>query len=294
MAERLAHIRHYPELDGKTLLVCVGAMKCATSWLHAYMGELEGVTPSPLKELHFFNRGFPEHALSDIDLLAVRRLTLFLSQEGHPAEHLAISPMIQAALDRVQMIYDENAYFGHMARISTPRTRVICDVTPAYSVLRTAGFIRMRAFCATQDIRLKLLFVMRDPVARLWSQLRHMQQQGLTEDATQAWSDALSAPAIMARGDYRATVTALDDCFAPEDLLYLFYEDLAEGDALPRLCHFLGTSWQAPGPGLRRNATTVETALPRDAHDALAAALAPQYAFCRARFGRDLPGQWQG
>ncbi|WP_167648882.1 sulfotransferase [Mameliella alba] len=294
MATELSRIRHYPELDGKTLLVCVGAMKCATSWLHAYMGGLEGVSPSPLKELHFFSRDFPEHALSDMDLLAVRRLTLFLSQEGRPAEHLAASPMLQAALDRVQMIYDDNAYFGHMARISTPQTRVICDVTPAYSVLGTAGFSHMQAFCATQDIRLKLLFVMRDPVERLWSQLRHMQQQGLTEDATQAWADALDAPAIMARGDYRATVTALDDCFAPEDLLYLFYEDLAGGDALPRLCRFLDTPWRSPGPGLRRNETTVGTALPHDAQKALAAALAPQYAFCRARFGGDLPKQWQG
>lgn len=294
MATELSHIRHYPELDGKTLLICVGAMKCATSWLHAYMSELEGVTPSPLKELHFFSRNFPENALSDMDLLAIRRLTLFLSQEGHPAEHLTSSPMIQAALDRVQMIYDDNAYFGHMARISTPQTRVVCDITPAYSVLGAAGFAHMRAFCATQGVRLKLMFVMRDPIARLWSQLRHMQQQGLTEDATQAWADALAAPAIMARGDYQATVTALDDCFAPEDLFYLFYEDLAEGDALPRLCDFLGVSWRPARPRLRRNATSVGTALPREARRAFAAMLAPQYAFCRARFGGFVPDQWQG
>ena len=294
MAPDLSHIRRYPELDGKTLLICVGAMKCATSWLHSYLGQLDGVTPSPLKELHFFNRNFPDNALSDMDLLAIRRLTLFLSQEGHPARHLASSAMIQAALDRVQMIYDDNAYFGHLARICTPQTRVLCDVTPAYSVLGIDGFSHMRAFCATQGIRLKLLFVMRDPVERLWSQLRHMQQQTIIENAVEAWPRALNSMPVMARGDYCGIVTALDQVFEPEAILYLFYEDLMRTPSLGRLCAFLGASQIAADTSRRRNETEVKTGLPEAARAAFLQALAPQYAFCRERFGTDVPSAWQG
>ena len=44
-----------PGLDETTFLVCIGAAKCATSWLHAYLSGLPGCAPSPLKEVHFFD-----------------------------------------------------------------------------------------------------------------------------------------------------------------------------------------------------------------------------------------------
>ena len=67
----IADLRRYHELDGKTFLVCVGAMKCATSWIHDYLGTLDGVAVSPLKELHFFNTKFPANALGDMEALAL-------------------------------------------------------------------------------------------------------------------------------------------------------------------------------------------------------------------------------
>ncbi|MBV7394261.1 sulfotransferase [Mameliella sediminis] len=294
MTLEIARYRRYPELEGKTLLICVGGTKCATSWLHGYLDSLPGVTPSPLKELHFFNRKFPRLALSDMDLLATRRLMLFLSQEGNPAGHVRGSPLIRAALDRVQMIYDDNAYFGHFARICTADTKVLCDVTPAYSSIGAEGFAWMRELCAAQAVRAKILFVMRDPVTRLWSQLRHMQQQTIIDDAGAVWSKALASEAIMARGDYRRIVTALDGCFDADDILYLFYENLTQEPALQRLCRFLDVPQIKADVQTRRNETEVKTALPQEARRAFLRALAPQYAFCHARFGADLPAAWQG
>ncbi len=287
-------LRRHAELDDRTMLVCVGGMKCATSWLHGYLGGLSGVAASPLKEMHFFNRKFPRYALSDMDLLAVRRLVLYLSQDGNPAELLARTPVIQAALDRVQMIYDDDAYFGHFARLCAADTRVLCDVTPAYSVIGAEGFGWMRDACLAQGLRIKVLFVMRDPVARLWSQLRHMQQQTIIEDAATAWSRALDSVPVMARGDYREIVTALDGCFAREDVQYLFYESLMQDATLRQLCHFAGVPWRSAETTVRRNETEVRTDLPEAARAAMRQALAPQYAFCHERFGADVPEAWQG
>jgi len=124
-------LRKYGELDGKTFLICVGAMKCATSWLHHYLGSLPGVSVSPLKEVHFFNTKFPANSLGDMDALALKRLGFHIEQSGDPVGNLRRRPTFQASVDRVQMLYDDNAYFGHFARICDPDTRTFCDITPA-------------------------------------------------------------------------------------------------------------------------------------------------------------------
>lgn len=287
-------LRRYAELDGKTMLICVGGTKCATSWLHGYLTGLSGVAASPLKELHFFNRKFTRNALSDMDLLAVRRLGLYLSKAPDPVAMLQDLPEVQAALDRVQMVYDDNAYFAHFARICRPETRVLGDVTPAYSAIGAEGFRWMRQVCRAQGMRVRVVFIMRDPVDRLWSQLRHMQQQTIIQDAALAWPKALQSASVMARGDYREIVTALDESLAGDEILYLFYETLTQDAALHRMCDFAGVPYQTADAKARRNETEVTTGLPEPARVAFRRALSAQYAFCHQRFGAEVPAGWQG
>lgn len=287
-------LRHYPELDGKTFLVCVGAAKCATSWLHRHLDTLPDTVVSPIKELHFFDVKFGAMALGDMQALALSRLAYHLKQEGDPVENLRQRPTFQASLDRAQMIIDDDAYFGHFARLCGPDTRTFCDLTPSYSAIGADGLAYMKAFCASQDIRLKILFIMRDPVARLWSQLRHLQQMNPANDVATKWRDALASPRIIARADYRGIVTALDAAFAPDDLCYLFYETLFETGTLRALCAFAGITYQPAEVARVQNETTVKLPLPPETAAAFRSHLAPQYDFCRARFGKDVPASWQG
>lgn len=285
-------LRQYPELDGKTFLICIGAAKCATSWLYHYLSSLPEVAVSPLKEVHFFDARFPQHALGDMQALALSRLSHHLRQDGSATAHLHQRPAFRASIDRAQMIYDENAYFAHFARLCGPDTRVFCDITPSYSAIGRAGFEDMRSFCSSQRCRVKILFIMRDPVTRYWSQLRHLQQMNPANDAETRWRDALRSPAVNARADYRQIVTDLDALFPVEDLIYLFYETLFEPDALKRLCSFAGVPWAAANDTRARNETTIKTPLPDEAEAAIRAHLAPQYAFCRSRFGEGVPATW--
>lgn len=289
----LPKLRRYAELDGKTFLVCVGAMKCATSWIHDYLGSLNDVAVSPLKELHFFSTKFPAYALGDMETLALQRLAFHIKQPGEVADNLRRRPTFQASVDRVQMMYDDDAYFGHFARLCGPDDGTFCDITPAYSVLGPAGFAYLRDFCASQDISLRLLYVMRDPVDRLWSQLRHMTQTSKATDYVTDWAKALQSLNICARADYRGTVTDLDETFPDGDVLYLFYEDLFESAALKRLCAHAGAEYGPAEKRTRRNETELKVEMPADARAAALELLAPQYAFCRERFGDDVPKSWR-
>lgn len=290
-----SRLRRYRELDGKTLLLGVGAAKCGTSWLWAYLATLPGVLVSPLKEVHFFNARFPRHRIEDMDVMAMKRLAWHIVQEKDAGERLRTSPVFQASVDRVAMMYDDDAYFGHFARLCsrTPEARVFCDITPTYSLIGRDGFSAMRDFCATQGATVKLVYVMRDPIERAWSHVRYYNHLDSRRQAEAIWPGLLEDPRFMGRCDYEDAVTALDATFAPDAVHYVFYEDLFTEGALSDLCAFLGV---APGPADfagRRNESEVRTQMPETARAAFAERLAPQYAFCRARFGDRVPAAWK-
>ncbi len=284
--------QRFDALRGKTLLICVGAAKCATSWIHAYLDSLPEVAVSPLKEVHFFDAKFPRYALGDPEDLALKRLQFHLTQGGDGAANLRGRPSFQASLDRVQMIHEDSAYFGHFARICGAETRSVADITPAYAVIGRAGFDYVKSFCRAQDITVKVLFVMRDPVARLWSQFRHMAQIVPDKVSLAAWQAALDNPRVMARADYRSIVGDLDAVFPAKDLGYLFYEDLFHEDGLRQLCALSQAAYRPAKTELRVNETTVKHPLPDTARAAFRAALDPQYVFCRDRFGARVPPSW--
>lgn len=280
------------ELEGKTFLICVGAMRCATSWIYYYLQSLPGVTVSPIKELHYFNAKFPSNALMKMDALAIKRLGFHIDRKGDPVELLLKTPAYQASIDRAQMIYDDEAYFGHFARLSTPETTVLCDITPAYAVIGQPGFFYMKNFVSNQGLRPKLLFIMRDPIERLWSQLCHLQSMNPSAEIATRWSEAIRSDPIMARTDYRATVADLDATFSPRDILYLFYEDLFTEATLKRLCDFIGADYWPGDLQQRANAGVLEYDLPMEAREAFRNVLTPQYEFCRDRFEDSLPIHW--
>ena len=280
------------ELEGKTLLICVGAMRSATSWLYYYLESLPGVAVSPIKELHFFNAKFPENSLSDMDAMALQRLRFHTTQKGDSVQYLRDTPAFQGSIDRAQMIYDDGAYVRHFARIAAPDTTVLADITPAYAAIGQAGFAYMKAFVAEHGLRPKALFIMRDPIERLWSQLRHMQRLNPPAGAARRWPEALQSAPIMARADYRATVKALDAAFPADDVCHLFYEDLFTEPALRRLCGFAGAPYRPGRVDERANANRLQQDLPPEARQAFRDALAPQYDFCRDRFGEQTPQSW--
>lgn len=293
MAPPLPQLRHYPELDGKTFLIGVGANKCATSWVYDYLHSLAGVTVSPLKELHFFNRQAGTPPAEESDLFALKRLIYFVRKEGDPAQNLASGRGFQASVDRVKMSYDVNGYFDHFARIVTPDSKTLCEITPAYSALGREGFQYMKAFFASQNVKLKLLFIQRDPVDRLWSHLRYRDQNTKDLDVLEAWPRMVEDAEFMGWADYRATVEALDDVFEREDMLYLFYEDLFSEPSLKALSAFAGAPFAAPESLDAVNETSLKMELPGAVLEGLSERLSVQYAFCRKRFGAALPASWR-
>ncbi|MEM9140616.1 MAG: hypothetical protein AAGB15_12395, partial [Pseudomonadota bacterium] len=109
-------LRRYPELDGRTFLLGVGGMKCATSWVFQYVQSLDGVAATPIKELHFFNARLRPKGHQPFTPRLAGLVRDYVDLAPDAAAEIAVNPHFQGAVDCLSMLYDDNAYFGHFAR----------------------------------------------------------------------------------------------------------------------------------------------------------------------------------
>ena len=100
----------------------------------------------------------------------------------------------------------------------------------------------------------RIIFIMRNPVTRAWSQLLHQCRVRKLE------ADSLSVSEFLAiseeerfetLADYIRVLDALDAVFEPEQVLLEFYEDIHDdrAAAVKRICTFLDVGFDADRHG---------------------------------------------
>ena len=177
---------------------------------------------------------------------------------------------------------------------------MVADITPAYAILPARDVADM---ATVGDAR--FVFILRDPVARMWSQIRMAAGvqlgPGATAEALAAAAEARARELIgtgrlprIERADYARTLAVLDRAVPPGRVHVIFYEEMVRDPAvLAGLCAFLGIAPVVPDLGARVNAGA-SLPLPPALEDAFRDAFAPQYAAVRARFGDRVPERWRG
>lgn len=219
-------------MEGKTFLLGVGAQKSGTTWVHRWLEGSEGVRMGPFKEYHVWDAA---------TLDACRDFRRPLWSRG-------AQNRLQALMQRVPYVY-----FEHFRRLlDAPDVRLTADITPSYSGLSADTFKRIRAGFGRRGIAVKVLFLMRDPVARSFSAARMLsdKENRLAAEAgrpattsAEDWLDRnLQAEYMRLRSDYPATLSALHAAFRPDEIHTEFYETMFTPDGLDRLSRFLGVT----------------------------------------------------
>lgn len=296
---------HFPA--DATMFYCIGAQKAGTTWLHRVLQAHPECHVPIAKEVHFFDilegsTGLEQRIkrkLFDIEKASAR-----LTPEVGPKNKAALARIEDAAahLQVFTGLTDGSEglkpYVDYLLRGRTTE-RVICDVTPAYSMLSRDSYAAMA------DVgRARFLFVLRDPVSRLWSQIRmgvrlEMQKAGSEIDAAayaatcqdRAATLAQSGLGQLLRSSYLRTMDALEAEVPRDRILYLVFEEMFEPASLERLSGFLGISPIAALPDDKMNEGLPVSLSPENAA-ALRARLAPQYEALGDRLGVDLPAAW--
>ena len=289
-----------PFPEGATLLYGIGAQKAGTTWLSALLKPSPECHFSPLKELHYFDSmRLPgtQHVHAE-RVATLQDLASQVTQEQGPMHRLKLRRIADLAMQLHMFTDTAPGYNGYLSYLLQGYTnqKVICDITPAYCALNTLIFREMQRVAPA-----KFVFLMRDPVDRLWSQVRMTEasRRGAPKDpaafeaACLDWvrtqHDTHKIEKIH-RADYARTIEKLENAVPEarqaEQILYLFYEDLFDQASVDRICAFLGIAPVTADPDARANPGR-PSRLPEEAELRLYDGLRTHYAFAAERFGRD-------
>jgi len=229
----------------KNLFLCIGAQKAGTTWLGRMLERHPDVFFTPVKEIHYF-----DHAAE---------LTAHLSDARRHSRRRKYYQRLCTQWHRWGALYAQLAWYrdymqdpvddAWYARLFTRRQgkKMAGEATPEYALLGQQGFAHIKRMAP--DVR--LLYIMRNPVTRAWSQILHYcRSNGL--DATALSSKELigitSRERFEALADYCRTLEDAGKIF-PQDQIWLgFYEDIHEDRlaALEQICAFIGVGF-TPG-----------------------------------------------
>ncbi|KAF0674871.1 sulfotransferase [Profundibacterium mesophilum] len=289
-------------MDDLRVAYCVGATKAGTSWLHRYLSDHPDCHLRSVKELHYFDTLEAGRTAREAERHAIRweMLERELSQASRPQRRATLERHIADARELSALFAQagqggagDGRYLDYLARGRGDRG-LLADITPAYALLPEAR-LRQMAALAPQT---RFVYLLRDPVARLWSHVRMMaaRRAAAPSEVPQRARNILARvlrggeEQIEIRSQYGAALRRLTAALEPDRLLCVFYEDMFGGDALSRICGFLGIRAR-PADFSRRihEGPTLDPGA--EALAQMRAHLADQYDAVAAHMGR-LPQAW--
>ncbi len=281
-----------------TLLFGIGATKAGTSWLQYYLERHAQVHLWPHKELHYFDSLDQKNLMWQVDQLCEKRMGLRAKMKDATDEQKKRLRFEVMEIDRWfgVLCRGKEAPGAYMAFLKRGRGNksVVGDITPAYALLSED---RLRAMHGLNPVT-KFVYLLRDPLSRLWSNIRMMASWGDGSDRTmQDCADWIfdrwikgNEEALNARCDYVGPLTRLTQAVPERDRYIGFYEDLFTQTSVSKLCQFIGIeATQAPLD--KKVHQSVHLTFDPTRRALAAEKLAPQYKFVETMFGT-LPDRW--
>ena len=181
---------------------------------------------------------------------------------------------------------------------SADRFKSAGEISPSYALLSAETYAEMARLSDAP----RFVFLMRDPVNRIVSGIRHALNKKYPDGSFgQQAFDAMVAD-VLAKNDahiavqmsrYDLTITALESVVPADQIGYFFFETFFDQDEVNRLCRFLSISEHpAELDKVVHRGKGKKTELRDEDRVRLATYLAPCYTALRAKFGADLPAAW--
>ena len=215
----------------------VGAQKAATTWLFRQLIKPPNFKTGLMKEYHLFDELY---VFQD----GVFKQTAPQRIKNYPFND---SPEFQAKGESLASRFYKNpeSYFDYFESILTEDASFSLDITPSYCGLPIEAFKRIRSAFNSRNIKVKVLYILREPVTRLESALKmQLSWSGSLAETNSAqmlklMGDTLNSDQVCPRDNYRLTWSRLHQAFAPDEIFVGFFETLFTDDEIKRLAAFL-------------------------------------------------------
>lgn len=269
-------------LKGKTYLLGVGAQKAGTTWLYEYLWDHPQVAMSPVKEMHFW--GYRD---CDPWKWPVTHFRRKLRRRQELDAKAGVERDYAPLRERIRMAGDLALYRRFFRRQIRDGHTVFGEITPAYCHLPPEEF----AFINRQFAQVKVIYLLRNPADRHWSQMRFSEGAEAVEELEAAIDRTLANPKYAERNNYDRTLANLARAFRPEQVHIDFYETLFTPQAVTRLCTFLGIA-DRPADFTRTANVSVKMPLAPARRATIVRALRDQYVAVDDHFDGQIPQSW--
>lgn len=263
------------QFENKIFVLGIGAQKAGTTWLHDYLMGRGDIYMPTRKELHYFDAKYRP------DL-----------QKGRKRQPWRRRPGTEAPLTVSQLqAFGEGEDYREYFRSRVPDDiRHFGEITPAYSLIGQSGFQEIRQLF--RDVR--LIFIMRDPAERFYSQYRMVREKILKKGAQPtAPLDLLQNREFVERSRYNKTIYTVERVFSDNEIIYLFYETLFRSETIGKLCDFLGVPYKPANFDNVIRSGGEHGGIPPELKQHIRTKFKGTYSFCRKRFGDALPPEWR-
>jgi hypothetical protein len=256
-------------------VLCVGAQKSGTTWLHSYLSRRPGFDMGLMKEYHVWD------ALS-IGECRNFLLTSFLDVFDRKG---LIPRMSRKKYLRYRMQNEVGFYENYFSGLMNAHVSATGDITPSYSGLSSEVYRTIKERLESCGFELKIVFLMRDPLERCWSAVRMERRKlGLEETESELLKERYSTPDYVFRTDYRRTVEALESGFDGRQIYYGFYEDMFERERVIELSSFLGVEPDCAFSANKFNVSAKTSSIPDGLRAEVIDFYRDVYDYCHGRF----------
>lgn len=295
-------------MSSKPDFLGIGAVKSGTTWLHHNLGAHPRVWMPPVKELRYFDE--PEWNLAE------RFLGPWTGGDPKRYEHWRreLRHFVRTPsrwLGPRRLTWHLRYFLGRRgpswyADLFRPgRRQVAGEISPFYALLVPEDV----AFVHRNFPRLRILYLLRDPIDRTWSHvllrclsLADWRWQGVTPSLASEtfFTRDVHDERLWRNNDYAANLARWEARFGRERIGVFFYPDLEEDPTklLARIERFLGVDPEAHPPSQalrrRRHATPRRLPLPPEIEAEIARRIVPDLTRLAERFAgeHDAPRRW--
>ena len=290
-----------------TFLLGVGCQKGGTTWVYDHLSHHPHCALGIAKEYHTFDvvaSAQQRHLL----VRSMKRLRFNLEKAEERLKHADPVPLdgsvpllgdpeleekLLRNLRKVNFAFDHQDYINYFSGLALPQeVKLTGDITPEYAVLGARDFADIRRMLEQRgDLKVKVLFIMRDPIERIFSSEKmSCRRLGQSEEkAAQNTVKRYKHPTNAPKSQFENTIRGIEEVFETEDVLYLFYEEMFREKDIGPLYDFLDLG-RLVEPNFSHNplpSGTVKATLSTEGLAEMRAFFAPTYDFIAERFGKD-------
>jgi hypothetical protein len=218
-----------------TFILGVGAQKAGTSWLHQYLKLSPHFNPGLMKEYHIWDAlcidSCRKYLVKDNREPRVDNVDLFPLGIASREEILTLRGHIQS---------DSIPYEQYFAQLMYGEFNSTGDITPAYAGLQAHSYALIKNRLESAGFKVKVVFLMRDPVERCLSAIRMQIRKTQTGEVAELLRVKYRSERFSLRTNYHRTILEIEKVFELKDIYYGIYEEMFSAVNIEKLSQFCG------------------------------------------------------